>query len=322
MKNIFKILICSLLMVSFSCQDSENTIDTVLDYETGAILRTISVENAVLNASDPSSAFVVTVEEQDEQDGALLESVNVYVELRDLTTDYTTPATGDNLAMSIPASEFTTGPVGLPRTTVNLTFGDAAAALGLSLDEQNGYNPGDVFIVKLEVVLSDGRVFGASSASGIITGGFFSSPFQYNALLTCSPMPGTYVVDMYDNYGDGWQTDAGNGGSGLKAVLTLADGSESIVEVGMCSPYGADNIGTAMDPNMGICTGPASTSFYAAQATVTIPAGTQLAVWQWPGDTYGEISFQIYGPAGNLLLDTGGPGEGTGAGQLDVLNCL
>ena len=28
MKNIFKILICSLLMVSFSCQDSENTIDT------------------------------------------------------------------------------------------------------------------------------------------------------------------------------------------------------------------------------------------------------------------------------------------------------
>jgi hypothetical protein len=50
MKNIFKILICSLLMVSFSCKDSDNTIDDVLDYETGAILRTISVENAVLNS--------------------------------------------------------------------------------------------------------------------------------------------------------------------------------------------------------------------------------------------------------------------------------
>ena len=55
---------------------------------------------------------------------------------------------------------------------------------------------------------------------------------------------------------------------------------------------------------------------------MNVLAGTQLAVWQWPGDEYQEISFQIYGPDGNLILDTGGPGEGTGAGQLDVLNCL
>ena len=87
----------------------------------------------------------------------------------------------------------------------------------------------------------------------------------------------------------------------------------------MCSPYGSDNIGSAMDPDEGICTGPASTSFYSATAYVTIPEGTQLAVWQFPGDQYGEISFQIYGPAGNLLLDSG---QAPGAGQLDVLNCL
>jgi hypothetical protein len=284
MKNIFKILICSLLMVSFSCQDSENTIDTVLDYETGAVLRTISVENAVLNASDPSSAFVVTVEEQDEQDGALLESVNVYVALRDLTTDYTTPATGDNLAMSIPASEFTTGPVGLPRTTVNLTFGDAAAALGLSLDEQNGYNPGDVFIVKLEVVLSDGRVFGASSASGIITGGFFSSPFQYNALLTCSPMPGTYVVDMYDNYGDGWQT--GNYAHGISIDM---DGV--VTEVAMCSQWG-----TYEFPCVATADG------YYAQATVEVPVGTGTANWSFEGDQYGEIAFVVTAPDGSIAF--------------------
>ncbi|MDB9712834.1 hypothetical protein OAA78_04020, partial [Flavobacteriaceae bacterium] len=187
MKNIFKILICSLLMVSFSCQDSENTIDTVLDYETGAILRTISVDSQLLNASDANSLFSVTIEEQDEQDGDLLQEVRVLVELRDLTTEFTTPATGEVLVQTIPASEFTTGPVGLPRTQVNMAFGDAAAALGIPLDPETGYNPGDIFIVKLELVLTDGRVFGASSASGIITGGFFSSPFQYNALLTCSP---------------------------------------------------------------------------------------------------------------------------------------
>jgi len=204
MKNIFKILICSLLMVSFSCQDSENTIDTVLDYETGAILRTISVDSQLLNASDPNSLFSVTIEEQDEQDGGLLQEVRVLVELRDLTTDFTTPATGEVLVQTIPASEFSPGPVGLPRTQVNMAFGDAAAALGLPLDPETGYNPGDIFVVKLELVLTDGRVFGASSAAGIITGGFFSSPFQYNALLTCSPMSGDYTINMFDSYGDGW----------------------------------------------------------------------------------------------------------------------
>ena len=88
MKNIFKILICSLLMVSFSCKDSDNTIDDVLDYETGAILRTISVENAVLNSSIPSTAFTAVIEEQDEEDGALLSEVRVLVELREFTSRY------------------------------------------------------------------------------------------------------------------------------------------------------------------------------------------------------------------------------------------
>ena len=284
MKNIFKILFCSLLMVSFSCQESENTIDDVLDYETGAILRTISVENAVLNASDPSSAFIATIEEQDEQDGALLQEVNVYVQLRDLTTEYTTAATGDALAQTIAASEFSNGPVGLPRTTVNLTFGEAAAALGLSLDPQNGYNPGDVFIVKLEVVLTDGRTFGASSASGIITGGFFSSPFQYNALLTCSPAPGIYTVDMYDNYGDGWQT--GNYAHGISIDM---DGV--ITEVAMCSQWG-DYEFTCV---------PTSDGYY-AQGTVEVPVGTGTANWSFEGDQYGEIAFVVTAPDGTIAF--------------------
>ena len=63
MRNIFKFLFASLFVVTFSCVDSENVIDTVLDYETGAILRTISVNNAVLNSSDSNSTFSVTVEE-------------------------------------------------------------------------------------------------------------------------------------------------------------------------------------------------------------------------------------------------------------------
>ena len=304
MKNIFKILICSLLMVSFSCQDSENTIDTVLDYETGAILRTISVDSQLLNASDPNSLFSVTIEEQDEQDGGLLQEVRVLVELRDLTTDFTTPATGEVLVQTIPASEFSPGPVGLPRTQVNMAFGDAAAALGLPLDPETGYNPGDIFVVKLELVLTDGRVFGASSASGIITGGFFSSPFQYNALLTCSPMSGDYTINMFDSYGDGWQTTSGgDGGEGLTIDM---DGV--VTSVAMCSQWGSYDFE---------CT--PTNDGYTATAIVNIPAGTQSAIRNFPGDYYGEISVQIIAPNGVVAYES--ETGGTITGLLPIAVC-
>lgn len=122
MRNIFKFLFASLFVVTFSCVDSENTIDTVLDYETGAVLRTISVNNAVLNSSDASSTFNVTVEEQDEEDGALFKQVNVYCQLKDLTDG--NDSTDFVLVTSIDASTFSTGPVGLPRGDVVMTFGD------------------------------------------------------------------------------------------------------------------------------------------------------------------------------------------------------
>ena len=76
MKNILKVLSVLLIAVSLTgCdKDPDNVVYEVLEFETGAILRTLSVDNALLNSSDPSTAFVVTVEEQDEQDGGLLES--------------------------------------------------------------------------------------------------------------------------------------------------------------------------------------------------------------------------------------------------------
>ena len=58
MKNIFKLLFASLFVVNFSCHDSENVIDGVLDYETGAILRTISIDNSVLNSSEPDLSLI------------------------------------------------------------------------------------------------------------------------------------------------------------------------------------------------------------------------------------------------------------------------
>jgi len=299
MRNIFKFLFASLLVVS--CVDSENTIDTVLDYETGAILRTISVNNAVLNSSDPNSTFSVTVEEQDEADGALFAQVNVYVQLKDLTADNGNSSVDFTYVRSVPASDFTTGPVGLPRGTVDLPFGEAASAMGVGPDD---YTPGDVFVVGLEVELTDGRTYDWTSAAGIITGGFFSSPFKYNALLTCSPMPGTYVVDMYDSYGDGWQTGDYNHGLDVDIDGTL-------VQVAMCSQWGT----YVFD-----CT-PTADGYY-AQATVEIPVGTESATWSWAGDQYGEIAMTITAPNGVVAFDTYSVGYGqVPPGLLPVAVC-
>ncbi len=301
MRNIFKFLFASLFVVTFSCVDSENVIDTVLDYETGAILRTISVNNAVLNSSDPNSAFSVTVEEQDEADGALFAQVNVYVQLKDLTADNGNSSVDFTYVRSVPASDFTTGPVGLPRGTVELPFGEAASAMGVG---PNDYTPGDVFVVGLEVELTDGRTFDWTSAAGIITGGFFASPFKYNALLTCSPMPGTYVVDMYDSYGDGWQTGDYNHGLDVDIDGTL-------VQVAMCSQWGT----YVFD-----CT-PTADGYY-AQATVEIPVGTESATWTWAGDQYGEIAMTITAPNGQVAFDTYSVGYGqVPPGLLPVAVC-
>jgi len=302
MRNIFKFLFASLFVVTFSCVDSENTIDTVLDYETGAILRTISVNNAVLNSSDPNSTFSVTVEEQDEADGALFAQVNVYCQLKDLTADNGDASTDFMYVTSIPASSFATGPVGLPRGDVEMAFGDAASAMGVGPSD---YSPGDVFVVGLEVELTDGRTYDWTSAAGIITGGFFSSPFKFNALLTCSPMPGDYTVYMTDSYGDGWQTTSGgDGGAGLEINI---DGT--IVQVAMCSYWGTYDFD---------CTPTAD--WYTATETVTIPAGTESATWTFPGDYYSEIGLEITGPNGQVAYSALDPGS-VSVGLLPVAIC-
>jgi len=304
MKNIIKVLVSLLIIFSFnSCKQSDNIIDSTLDnFETGAVLRTIQVVSNTLNSSNNASTWEVKVEEQDQQDGKLFKSVSVYVSIRDLTPNNGLTVAKDKFVKSFDASTFSTGPKGLPTGNVSASFGEAVTALGITSAQ---HAPGDLFVFELRLELTDGRIFGASSAAGIITGGFFASPFKYNAILLCSPEPGTYRVVMHDSFGDGWQTNGGNGGNGIKVTM---DGI--VTEIGMCSPY---------EPSPYDCTGPASLTFFDAETTVTIPVGTETATWDFPGDQYGEIAFEIYGPQNQLLLAVGF-GEGS-PGLLPVTLC-
>tara|TARA_B110000003_G_scaffold105958_1_gene108318 strand:- start:275 stop:1222 length:948 start_codon:yes stop_codon:yes gene_type:complete len=281
MKNIFKILLSSIMIVSFSCSDDDTVTSEMLDtFENGGALRTVEIINDLFNSSDPTSAFMVEIEAQDEQDGGLMQEVRVIAEFIDFTSDFITPPTGDALIKTIPASDFEIGEFGLPRTTVSVTFQEVSDVFGLTLDPENGYQPGDVMRIKLELVLTDGRVYGPDSAASIITGGFFSSPFQYNALISCSPAYGDYVVEMYDGYGDGWQSTG---------VEVCVDGNCTTLTIPATWP---------------------TVTNYVTQI-VSVPQGTQTLTWSWPGDTWtNEVWFVVYAPDGSLLY--AGSGEPTG----------
>jgi hypothetical protein len=303
MKNIFKIFLATLLVFSFnSCGDSDTVVDGVVDGTlAGAVLRTIADDSNsnVLNSSDPDSFWSQVVEAQDEEGGALLESVTIFVSIRDLSPDNGTTTVVDKEIKTIPAANFTTGPVGLPRATASATFAEATNAMGLGSAD---YAPGDLFVFEVRLNLTDGRTYGANDAAGIITGGYWASPYKYNAALVCSPIPGGYTVDMQDSYGDGWQ------GDGIEITLTDANGTETVVFADMTSSYdGGAPAGSALA--------------FAETVVIDVPAGTDLAIWNYTGDSYpGEVSWQIYAPDGTLLLSVG-VDEGT-PGLIPVTNCL
>jgi len=284
MKNIFKILICSLLMVSFSCEDSENTIDDVLDYETGAIIRTISVDNYVVNSSDETSSWLATLEIQDgSDDSSLWSHVDVMIEMKDFTPDNGDNTTEPTLLYTWDASDFPDSPVGQPRGDFAAPFGDVKNLFGWTGSE---YAPGDLLTIKLYLNLKDGRVFGPESAAGIITGGFFASPFIYNALLTCSPATGDYLVKMYDCFGDGWQTTGAGDNVTEQSQGLEVDIDGTLSNLAMCSQWNPW-VGTPA------CV-PTADGFY-AETIINIPEGTEVVTWSWINDYYAEIGVEVFG---------------------------
>ena len=189
MKNLFKIAALGAVLVfgTTSCeQDSNNTIDQVFDGVTsGAVLRTIAIVSNELPLGSTDAAFTVEIEEQDAQGGDLLESVDVYLTFADGSADEgdsSAANTDEVFIRNIPASEFSPGPFGLPRTTYSITLPEMLAAVGLTPEAIFG---GDTFTTRMSLNLTDGRVFSVDNAGGIITGGFFASPFQYVTPVVC-----------------------------------------------------------------------------------------------------------------------------------------
>lgn len=209
MKNI-KLIILSILTLAFvGCESDDATVaqDLLNTVERGAILRTISIDSPVFDATDVSSFFSVTIQEQDEKDGKLLESVDVF-----LTFEDRTPANGDNdkaeiLFGNIPASSFTIDEFKLPRTTFKVTLAEAMTAFGLTSAEFTG---GDRVSIRFLLKLTDGRTFTNKDVASIVANSsFFKAPFKYFAVLNCPFKQSTFsgnfevVVDDWEDYSPG-----------------------------------------------------------------------------------------------------------------------
>ena len=175
-----------LVVATVACEQDDKTIDGLFEtIERGAVLRTVSVTGGALDVLDTSAATTIEVEEQDIENGGLLSEVRVFVNLTDNTPASTT-TTSETLLTTIPASDFETGPFGLPRGSFTATLGEMATALGIS---EGDYNCGDALVLRLELELIDGRSFSSDDVTGTVQGGsFFSSPFQYVVNLI-APLP-------------------------------------------------------------------------------------------------------------------------------------
>jgi len=165
---------------------------------------------------------------------------------------------------------------------------------------------GDEFVLELKLVGVEG--------GDVVSNDTFNLTF----FRFCPVQIGDYTIQMHDSYGDGWQTTNGDGGDPMTATLIDASGNETVIEFGLCSPYGDGWLGNDAD-----CTpGPAPRAFTDGTTTITVPPGTVDIKWYFPGDRWGEISFEIYAPNGNQIYASGGAGDQE-AGELPpLIYCL
>lgn len=262
-----------------SCEEVDNTVYDVLDGVTrGAALRTLEVVSSNYNVFDENSVFEIVVEEQDEEFGGLLKSVNVYASYTDAVD--ASASVSEQLIGSIAASEMTTSANGLPSATVSYTLAQIAGLTGAN------YSGGSVFSYRLEAELTDGRTFSSADATSSMQGSFFSSPYVYNATILCIPdqaIAGDYRIDMRDSYGDGW--------NGAKIV---ADIDGTLVDVSIAD--GASGSQTVTVP----------------VGTQSLEFRFESGAWD------SEITFDIYGPNSGLIIASGGPSPAVGPISLNL----
>lgn len=166
-------------LLSLSCTEGDKAIEEVLvEVDRGAVLRTLQINNGEFDINDTTALFDILLEEQDIEEGELLESVGIAIRFID-----NTPENGDNSSNTVQApalvpEDFTLGNNQLPITNLQFTFEQLLSLTGVAYESVSCT---DQFRIDLTISLTDGRVFSTSNSSGTVVNntGFFKSPFSY-----------------------------------------------------------------------------------------------------------------------------------------------
>ena len=166
-------------LISAHCSDDDKAIDQVFEGVTnGSFIRTVEFIQADLDLNDPDDRFDVIIEQQDVEDGGLLESIDVYASFIDRNPDNGMISDSEVLIDNIKKEDIATGPVGLPRLNLNYSLQELLTPLSISM---GSLSCGDQIILRLTVKLTDGRTFTVGSGSSCVIAfeTFFSSPYRY-----------------------------------------------------------------------------------------------------------------------------------------------
>lgn len=192
-----KLVLLVLLIIITSCDEGDIvSTETIAEEITrGAVLRTQEYINNDYLITDVQSDFHVVIEEQDLEDGDLLDEVEVYIQYIGNTSVTEALSTQEVLYDVIPASDFYEGEFGLPRYELNISFQEALSFVDLQLSD---VAVKDQFIYRLNLKLTDGRNFTTGTSSSIIIAydTFYSSPFLYT-INVVSPIDDTAYTGVY-----------------------------------------------------------------------------------------------------------------------------
>jgi len=184
--TIMKTLLPSLciLILFLSCSNDDKTIDIVTqEISRGAILRTLAINNLEFDINNSSSIFSVNIEEQDIENGNLLDYVDVFVSFEDRTlTSSENYSTQPIIIERLEKEDFTNGSRGLPVRTLEYSFSELLDITGVL---QTNVSCKDQFIITLELQLLNGEKFTESNTNAVTLASntFSSSPFSYTATI-------------------------------------------------------------------------------------------------------------------------------------------
>lgn len=164
-------------------------------------------------------------------------------------------------------------------TRISYTYAELTGFLGITTADIGG---GDIFQFIGTSIGKDGRIWTAANYTGDVTGQAAQrNGFTFTVLVDCAPITdvdtaGTWVIDMQDSFGDGW--------NGATLVFSI-DGATTAYTVS--AEQGAE-----------------------ASHEPEVPSGAVLEIYYTNGEFDSENTFQLYSPDGELYGDYGpSPGK-------------